>query len=141
MNRAYLSVLAIVLLVGCASPIERRVSRNPEMFNRLSSADQSSVRRGELREGMTKDAVFLTLGRPARVHQGVRSGKALERWSYNSFEPVYRHQVGFGGYWGAGCGPLHDPFFWGGPSVDYVPVEGTQVEFVGDRVVGYTVRR
>jgi len=132
--------LAALLLTGCASPIERRVTRNPEMFSKLTPADQSSVRRGEIREGMTKDAVYLALGRPARVHQGKRGGRDLERWSYNSYEPVYTHHFGFGGYWGAGCG-YHDPYYWGGPSIDYVPVEGTQVEFVGGKVVGFTLRR
>lgn len=142
MKHLLLSTLAVFLLASCASPIERRVTRNPEMFNKLSVADQGSVRRGEIREGMSKDAVYLALGRPARIHQGKRNGKALERWSYNSYEPVYTQHFGFASRWGgAGCGYYNDPYFWGGPSIEYVPVEGTQVEFVADKVVGYTVRR
>lgn len=138
--KAWMSFLAVLLLAGCASPIERRVTRNPEMFNKLTASDQAMVRSGQIREGMTMDAVYLAMGRPARVFRGKRNGQEIERWSYNDYEPVYTSSFGFGGYYGAGCG-YYSPYYWGGPQIDYVPVEGAQVEFVKGRVSGYSVRR
>lgn len=139
--KAWISILTLLLLVGCVSPIERRVTRNPEMFNKLTPSEQAMVRRGEIREGMTRDAVYLAMGRPARVFRGKRDGKELERWSYNAYEAVYTSSFGFGGWYGSGghCGH-YAPYYWGGPQIDYVPVEGSFVEFIGGKVSGFAMR-
>ena len=142
MKKILLPLTLVVMLASCASPIERRMTRNPDLYQKLPESQKVDVKMGRVTEGMGKDAVFLAWGRPARVQTGQRNGKPLERWSYNDYQPVYTQSFGFYSGFGPGCGPFGGPFggggFWGGPSLDYVPVEGRSVEFVGGKVVGFT---
>ena len=134
-----LSVLTL-LLTSCATPLERRITRNPELYSKLSEPEKQSVQRGEIREGMSKDAVFFMWGKPDRVSNGTREGKNFERWSYTNYEPIYRPTIygGVGLY--GGCG-FHDPYLFGGPVVDYVPTQGASVEFVNGKVSGFLIPR
>src|SRR3989440_12948324 len=50
-------------LVGCAT-IQTRISLHPEMYQRLSAGDQALVSQGQIRAGMTMDAVWLAWGTP-----------------------------------------------------------------------------
>lgn len=134
-----LSALAL-LLTSCASPLQRRISRNPELYSRLPDAEKQSVQRGEIREGMSKDAVFFMWGKPDRVSNGTREGKAFERWSYTNYEPVYRPMI-YGGVGIYGACSIHDPYLYGGPVVDYVPTQGASVEFVNGKVSGFLIPR
>ena len=135
-----LAALLVLVLASCASPIERRVTHNPELFNKLPPAEQASVRRGEVREGMSKDAVFLAWGQPDRVAKGRKDGKNRERWSYTQYEQM--HRFGYGGGLGmvGGYGWI-DPIGYAGPIIDYVPVPGRSVEFVEGKVAGFLVPR
>ena len=141
----YLAALLMLGLASCASPIERRVSHNPQIYNKLSTADQQAVRSGRIREGMSKEAVFLAWGRPDRVAAGKRDGKNRERWSFTEFEQVQR--FGYGGGLGVGMGYGYggygwfDPIGYAGPMIDYVPVPGRSVEFVNGQVAGFLVPR
>ena len=127
------SVLAL-LLTSCASPVQRRITRNPALYSQLSESDKQRVQRGEIREGMSKDAVFFMWGKPDRVSNGTREGKQFERWSYTDYEPIYRPMI-YGGY------GLYDPYLYGGPTVDYVPTQGASVEFVAGKVSGFLIPR
>ncbi len=135
------SVLAVVI-TSCASPVERRVNRNPEIFAKLSEADKQAVHSGKIKEGLSKDAVYFMWGRPARVSEGTRNGQKYERWSYNDYETVYTNDFGMGyGFMGRGrgrCG-YYDPFFYGGPTIATVPVQGASVDFVNNKVTAFLV--
>lgn len=137
----FLAAALVLTLASCVSPIERRVSRNPQIFNKLSANDQTAVRQGKIREGMTKEAVFLAWGKPARVAAGKRDGKNRERWSYPEYEPVQR--FGFSGGIGYGYGGWGwcDPIGYAVPIIDYVPVPGRSVEFADGKVTGFMVPR
>jgi hypothetical protein len=139
MKTRFLAALAVsLLLASCVSPIEGRITRNPELFARLTEAERQNVRIGVVKEGMSKDAVFLAWGRPARVAAGKRDGQTFERWSYLQYEPVYYSDFNIG--WGYGrC--RHDPYYRVGPSVEYVPVPGRAVEFSNGKVSGYLIPR
>ena len=50
-----------VILTGCATP-EARISKNPEIYQRLSPRDQALVSQGQIRPGMTMDAGMVGLG-------------------------------------------------------------------------------
>lgn len=139
-----------LMLVQCTSvpPIERRIQRNPVLFTRLSAEDQTSVRNGQLTEGMGQDAVFLVLGRPDRVTTGRNRGKDFTRWTYMGQRAVTTQAFGMGGGWGRGWaggwgggwgGAFCDPFFMGGPMVTYIPYDAAYVDFVGARAVGWEV--
>ncbi len=128
------------LAAGCASSVERRIERNPQLFQQLYAQDQQLVREQKLREGMSREAVFLALGRPDRVSTGRKNGKNFERWIYVGQQAIMTQTLGmgWGGRWGGGwCAPYYDPFFMGGPMVTYVPYEAAAVDFVNGRAVGW----
>jgi hypothetical protein len=139
-------------LSSCASSVDRRISRNPEAFAKLSAMDQTAVRAGRIREGMTKEAVLLSWGKPARISAGKRDGKSYERWNYVQYQSVVRPNYGmagawgwgggWGGGWGCGLGCRGFDPFWGmgmGPTVDFVPYEAAMVEFTKNIVTGWSV--
>ena len=139
---ALIPVAVAVLLSSCVSPSEYRVKHNPEIFSKLSVEEQQDVRVGVLKEGMSKDAVFLAWGAPARVTVNKMDGKTYERWHYPGTRPVYAgygYTGGYGfGYWGYHPYGFYDPYYYGGPAVAYVRTPGWYVEFRNGRVTAFT---
>lgn len=153
MNRAFATVLLLsfgFLLTGCQTGAENRIQKNPQLYGKLSSKDQERVRRGDIREGMTEEAVFLAWGRPDRVLSGSRGGRATEKWAYFDSRPVttFSYNIGPGIHpfytrygvhprFGYGYGPS-----WGYSSgVDFVQQISKQVEFRNGRVTAWERRR
>ena len=135
-------LVATALLSSCVNPIERRVSFYPGLYSHLTEAEKQSVHSGEVKEGMSKDAVYLAWGAPGRVAVGKREGKTYERWGYQEYRPVFTEGYGMGvgvGYWGRhrAYGGFYDPYFYGAPAVAYVPTDGRYVEFVNGRVTAF----
>jgi hypothetical protein len=130
---------ASLLLASCASPVAMRIERNPDIYNNLSERHKSLVARGEITEGMSKQAVFIAWGRPDRAFKGSRNGRALEQWSYLAYDSVPGGFVGggygygYGGWYGA-RGYCYDPFFVYQPMISYVPYERGKVEFTNAKV-------
>ncbi len=86
MDRTLVIEIAALLfgfLAGC-STVDSRIQGNPQTFAALSPADQDLVRRGAIREGMPRAAVFLAWGRPDRVRYGSRAGIPFEVWIYTT---------------------------------------------------------
>ena len=143
--RCLLLASASLVLSSCANnTVERRIELNPQLFQQLSAQDQQLVREQKLREGMSREAVFLAIGRPDRVSTGRKNGKDFERWTYVGQQAVTTQTfgMGWGGRWGGGfaggwCGPFNDPFFMGGPMITYIPYEAASVDFVNGRAVGW----
>jgi hypothetical protein len=140
------SLLALGLS-SCVHPIERRIANNPQIYQSLSTNDQLLVQQGRIREGMTKEGVFLAWGRPSQVATGKQKGSSVEQWTYMGSQPVYTNNFGIGfggGPWGyggygryGGCGPWGGG--WGnmGPNIVYVPYKSGSVTFRGNRVTDY----
>lgn len=147
------TLLLCLALTGCETmnPAERRVQRNPELFASLKEKERAAVLRGEVAEGMSRDAVYLAWGRPGRVMTGSRNGSDQERWAYFRATPVQTTSFSYGSYaahpfyssygihpqFGYGYGPG-----WGvGSGIDYVPEIDRTVEFANGRVVAWEWRR
>ncbi len=149
--RFSLCALWTCLLVSCASPRERRIAANPQIYQSLTTSDQLLVQQGRIREGMSKEGVFLALGRPDGVAAGRQKGASIEQWTYFGSQPVYTNTIGmgWGGAWGwgggwamrgSGCGYIGpwDPYWVGmAPAVTYVPYKAATVTFRGNRVSDY----
>lgn len=135
-----LSVLGVMMLASCASPIAKRIERNPQAYAALSPVNQRLVATGQIAEGLSKEAVFIAWGRPNRKSNGSSNGRRTERWSYAGYDTVHGTSLGLGysyGYWS-------DPYYYGPslyyqPSVTYVPYERKWVEFTKNRVSAYSV--
>ena len=74
-----------LIFTGCATT-EARISQHPEMYQRLSARDQALVSQGQIRPGMTMDAVWLAWGTPDQKIPGDVRGRSTETWVYLRYE-------------------------------------------------------
>src|SRR6266567_1863607 len=72
-------------LSGCATT-EVRISQHPEMYQRLSPTDQALVSQGQIRPGMTMDAVWLAWGTPDQKIPDNMRVRPTETWVYLRYE-------------------------------------------------------
>jgi len=114
-----------LFLAGCATP-SYRISHHPEIYQRLSPADQQLVSAGQIRNDMPKDAVYLAWGQPEQTLMANVRGVPSETWiylAYYSSYPYYPYPYRF--YGGLGFSrihghrffnfyydPFYDPFFF-----------------------------
>ncbi len=148
--RLSLAVIAALFFVQCSSTPKTRIEKNPQMFAKLNAQDRNLVSKGLIREGMTRDAVFLAWGRPDSVSVGVNRGRESETWTFEGQRPIRSMNMnmgfGYGGFGGYGYGGLggFGPFGYGGypmmgtgTSVTYIPYTAGVADFVGGRVVSW----
>ena len=85
---------AVLLLTSCGTT-GQRISQHPEIYQRLSPQDQASVSQGQIRLGMTMDAVWLAWGIPEQKIPGYERGHPTETWVYLRYEtpPSLRRAV------------------------------------------------
>src|SRR3979411_2351542 len=88
MKRRWAFALILLLLAGCAM-VEDRIKEKPFAYSQLSPADQALVRSGQVRNGFTRDQVYLAWGSPDRVRSGFRNGHAYEAWVYTTYRTAY----------------------------------------------------
>ncbi len=74
-----------LILNGCATT-QARVSEHPDIYQRLSPRDQALVGQGQIREGMTMDAVWLAWGKPDQKLPGNMGDRPTETWAYLRYE-------------------------------------------------------
>ncbi len=145
----------VLLLSQCVATPQSRIQRNPQLYSQLGDRDRQMVASGSIREGMTRDAVYLAWGKPDRVATGTHKGRAVESWTYVGQRPVTSYNMGFGlgggwggfpywgaggmGYgWGGGFGGWGPYSAWGGgPMVTYIPYTQAVVEFTKGRVTSW----
>jgi len=94
-----------MIFSGCATP-GGRISQHPEIYQSLSSRDQALVSQGQIRQGMTTDAVWLAWGTadqkiPASIHN-----RPAETWVYLR----YQTPPSYGG-----------PYYYGPFDWSYIP--------------------
>ncbi len=131
---------ASLLLASCqvATPASR-IESNPVLFESLPEKDKPLVRQGQVRAGMSPEAVFLAWGYPnSQPFVGEKDGKRLVRWVYTRMEPVMVTST-----WG---GPCWSPYGWhhgcyGMPDTAYVPRNTAYVTFENDKVVSWEAQR
>ncbi len=139
MKRYIALLLGVVLTVGlssCASTPNTRIERNPGKFSQLPPYQQSLVEQGRIQKGMSKDGVYLAMGKPDRVSYGASQDGDFEEWNYYSLQPIVTNH--FQNFWGWGCGRrgLLNNFGFG-PTVSYVPRKSAQVNFVKEKVQSF----
>lgn len=134
------ALAASLVLCQCAATPQSRIQSNPQTFGQLGPRDRQLVASGSIREGMSRDAVYLGWGRPDRVSAGSSHGRKTESWTYLGQTPVTSYNVGAGFGWGGWGG---GPYGWGwggypywntGPSTTYVPYTRSKVDFTNGRV-------
>ena len=155
-----LGLAAAGLCLTSCETLDNRISEHPDMFNSLSPRDQALVRQGQIRSGMSTNAVWLAWGAPEQKANGEMRGRPTETWIYveNRYAPygsAYYPYYGYGPYWGPGFGfgvgvgrfhhgrrfvvfgdPFYDPFYY-----SYIPptvsIPYKTVTFVNGRVMSF----
>lgn len=145
-NITILSTLTLVMALfssSCTrSTPQTRISKNPQLFEKLPSKQKELVQRGQVSKGMHKDGVYLAWGKPARVAIGYKNNKSYENWVYTRSVPVYNHGFhtnygyGWGRYW---RGPRYGVGF--SPNVTYVSKPASAVIFNNSKVVSWEALR
>jgi hypothetical protein len=153
------AALAALLLSSCVAPStpQSRIAARPEAYNSLPASQRSLIDQGKIKEGMTKDAVYLAWGQPDRVRESSSGGRKTESWLYEGYDPVYTQHVdiGYGGYGYGGYGHgrrgryggFYDCYPYGGSSyavgteVNYIPYVARTVDFRNGKVTGWESQR
>ncbi|HEY8932183.1 MAG TPA: hypothetical protein VIM44_02600 [Rariglobus sp.] len=100
------AVLLTGLLAGCATP-DKRISRSPEVFARLSPEQQALVKQGKVAVGFEADAVLLAVGSPDRKWTRTDEAGTREVWSYTTWENDRGEALYRGWYHGADGSPFY----------------------------------
>ena len=136
-----------LFIYSCATNPVQRIDKYPDKYSNLPPDEQSLVEDGRITEGMSKDAVYLALGKPDDVGFASKGGEEFEIWSYITQSPIVRNRIGFhGGFGGFGHGRFGRSGRFGrfggfgfGPSVTYVPRRTAIVKFSEGLVAEYQV--
>ncbi|MDP9186220.1 MAG: hypothetical protein M3O72_02535, partial [Verrucomicrobiota bacterium] len=88
-NALLLGLVAVGLCLTSCETLENRISEHPDIFNSLSPRDQALVRQGQIRSGMSTNAVWLAWGSPEQKTVGEMRGRPSETWIYveNRYAP------------------------------------------------------
>ena len=134
LRASMLAVITSALAVTSCSTPQTRISEHPDLYQSLSSKDQTLVNQEQIRIRMSRSAVWLAWGSPDRKIIGNMGGGPTETWVYVYYAnyPYYPFAP-LDEYFGA---PLFDPFCysWFPPSIPY---PGKLVTFAHGRVVSY----
>lgn len=154
------SALAVTLLLfaGCET-VQDRIAQRSAAFQSMSASDQALVQSGRIREGMSRDAVYIAWGAPNQRAEGRRGNSSVENWLYfNTTDAGFGYGGGYGGFgypygygYGLGFGyagrighhhrgyygysPFYDPFFFSHTSLVTYP--DRTVSFQNGRVIAF----
>ena len=134
-----LGIATVVLtLTSCSTP-QTRISDHPDLYQSLSSRDQALVSQGQIRYGMSRNAVWLAWGSPDSKVIGNMRGHSTETWVY-VYYVTYPYYYPYYGAYGPGFGffgdPFYDPFYYSliSPSIPY---PNKTVTFSNSRVMSF----
>ncbi|GAB4241177.1 MAG: hypothetical protein OHK005_03960 [Candidatus Methylacidiphilales bacterium] len=93
LSAGVIALAFVVLFSGCSTP-QTRAREKEAAFASLKPAQQQLVLQGKIEEGMSPEAVYIALGRPARVTEARLERRSLTRWIYGrtstQYLPSYR---------------------------------------------------
>src|SRR5437016_1010202 len=78
-------IAATALLFTSCGTTGQRISNHPEIYQTLSPRDQALVSQGQIRPGMSENAVWLAWGSPEQKAVGNMRGRATETWVYITY--------------------------------------------------------
>ena len=150
---------AALFLASC-STTQTRISEHPEIYGRLRQDDQALVSRGQIRNGLSQEAVYLAWGNPEQHTTANVHGRPAETWVYldttGDIHPYPHFGLGYGvggGFYGGGYGggrfyshggrrfyglgydPFYDPFLFS--RFETISYPSRTVSFQNGRVVAF----
>jgi hypothetical protein len=98
--------ISALILTSCSTP-QTRISEHPDLYQSLSYRDQTLVKQGQIRTGMSRTAVWLAWGSPSQKIIGNMDRGRTETWLYMSTAYACPCYGPWDPYFGA---PLYHPF-------------------------------
>jgi len=150
------AVWFVAAVTSCTSvpPPQKRITKNPALYQTLTPEERRLVSQGKIREGMTSSAVLLAWGKPDQVVAGSERGKAAETWLYTVLRPQpvgglgFSYGFGYPGFAHPAFGMGYPGFGWGPGlgygnfgNVVYAEEPRARVRFENGRVVSWQARR
>ena len=103
MKQIFFLLSASLILCGCATTAKKFDARKQERYAAyaaLSPEMKTAVDKGEIKVGMTEDAVYIAWGPPAQILKGESAGGATTTWIYaGTYLQEYRYWS-YRPYWG-----------------------------------------
>jgi hypothetical protein len=117
----------LVGLSGCAtSSVDSRKQERYGAYSGLNPEQKSAVDRGEIKVGMTMDAVYIAWGKPSQVVASETAAGTTIRWLYpGTYLQGYSHWTYPGHF-----GPYHRYYFGPTLSHDYMVLNYVKAEVV-----------
>jgi hypothetical protein len=125
MKRAVWVLMLAALAVGCASTVEKRKKENYGAYSSLTPDFQTAVDQGQVKIGMSPDAVYLAWGKPSQVLTNESAQGTFVTWLYQGSRlKSYR-------YWTQHT-YLYSDYTWDQAylATSYYPVEYVRAEVV-----------
>ena len=126
MKRAVCFLLLSLLAAGCAtSTIEKRKKQHSTAYSSLTPELQSAVDHGQIKVGMSEEAVYIAWGKPDQVLTNQTSQGTFVTWLYHGSR---LHPYTYWTYHNY----MADGHVWGHPylGTSYYPVEYVSAEVV-----------
>lgn len=95
-------ITSFLLLAGCASTPQDRISQNRKTFESYPAAAQSKISAGQVDIGFTEEMVTMALGKPDQKLTRADAGGQSEVWIYIKNKPQFSFGIGVGGGSGGG---------------------------------------
>ena len=89
-------ITSILLLVGCSSTPQDRISQNRQTFESYPADVQRKISAGQADIGFTPDMVRLALGKPSKIYNRADAHGESEVWVYTKSKPQFSFGVGVG---------------------------------------------
>jgi outer membrane lipoprotein-sorting protein len=89
-------ITSILLLAGCASTPQERISQNQKAFESYPSDVQRKISAGQVDVGFLPEMVTLALGKPGKIYNRADAHGESEVWVYSKSKPQFSFGVGVG---------------------------------------------
>lgn len=113
MRLALLPLVLALAAAGCAtSSIQSRRDERLGAYNSLPAEQRLAVDSGQIKVGMTEDAVYIAMGKPSQILRGENAAGAMTTWLYfgTTFDEFRTWNMPYQTYYGR---------WYGGPYISY----------------------
>lgn len=90
LTRFLLPTLGLLLLAGCASPVESRIKSNAATFYALDPQTREKIRQQIVEIGYTPDMVYIAMGAPTERREQITEKGSTIVWSYKTTSMEYQ---------------------------------------------------
>lgn len=91
-----IAICVVLLLAGCASTPQDRISQHRDAYSRFPSDVQRKISAGQVDVGFTPEMVEMALGKPGRVFSRSDVHGQSEVWVYFRQQPRFSFGIGVG---------------------------------------------